>query len=140
MSKEHLSETLDKFLIVLLQRNREAICFRHDTTNHKQHLQHSSMESNTPGMEEFIKPLDDVINEKFIPSLIDDTVNEIERALFSLPIQHGGLSIPTLTEKARNDYVTSKKLTAPLVSIMILQGKNLPDENVVKEIREKVHN
>ena len=73
-------------------------------------------------MEDFIKPLDDVINEKFILSLIDGTVNETERALFSLPIQHGGLSIPTLTEKARNDYVTSKELTAPLVSIMI-QGK-----------------
>ena len=63
-----------------------------------------------PGMENFIKPLDEVINKKLIPSLIDGTVNGTERALFSLHIQYGGLSIPTLTEKARKYYVTYKEM------------------------------
>lgn len=47
-----------------------------------------------PGMEKFVKPLDEVINDKFLPALIGTSFTGSERELFSLPISLGGLSIP----------------------------------------------
>ena len=40
-----------------------------------------------PGMREFMKPLDDLINQKFIPNLLDLIVTEQERQLFHYPLK-----------------------------------------------------
>ena len=47
----------------------------------------------------------------------------------------GGLGIPILSEIARKHFESSKKITAPLVTIMILQGDTLPDDSYVKTLK-----
>ena len=47
-----------------------------------------------------------------------------------------GLSI--LTEIANMHYNDSKKIAAPLISLMILQGNSLPDEKDVNKMKQEV--
>ena len=67
-----------------------------------------------PGMREFIKPLDKLINQKFIPNLLDSIVTEQERQLFSLPIKKGGLGIPILSETCDTQLINSQSISSPL--------------------------
>ena len=87
-----------------------------------------------PGMEEYLKPLDDVISHKLLPAIFGTVINNDERELFSLPIREGGLGVPILAEIARSEFITSTVVNAPLAAIMVLQGTELPDEANVREI------
>ena len=86
-------------------------------------------------IDEHLKPLDDVISNNFLPTLLDSIVTENERSLFQLPVQLGRFGIPILSEIAREHFESSKKITAPLVTIMILQGDTLPDDSYVKTLK-----
>ena len=77
-------------------------------------------------IDEYLKPLDDVISNNFLPTLLDSIITDNERSLFQLPVRLGGLGIPILSEIAREHFESSKKSTAPLVTIMIWQGDLLP--------------
>ena len=90
-----------------------------------------------PGMEKYLEPLDKVINEKFLPALFGTPISPIDRELFSLPIRAGGLGIPIYTEKASSDFEASMKITAPLVTIMILQENMLPEGKDVKRSKSE---
>ena len=90
------------------------------------------------GMEEFIAPLDNLISDKFIPTLINSSINATDRELFSLPIRLGGLNIPIFSEKAATAYANSRTLTGPLAAIIAIQGTELPDEAAVREIRNNL--
>ena len=80
-----------------------------------------------PGMQEYIKPLDNIITNKLIPAILGTTISDQDRKLFSLPVKEGGLGIPILTEKAETDYIRSKTITAPLIAIMVTRESELPD-------------
>ena len=86
-------------------------------------------------IDEHLKPLDDVISNNFLPTFLDSMVTDNERSLFQLPVRLGGLGIPILSEIAREHFESSKKITAPLVTIMILQGDTLPDDSYVKTLK-----
>ena len=86
-------------------------------------------------IDEHLKPLDDVISNNFLPTFVDSIVTDNERSLFQLPVRLGGLGIPILSEIAREHFESSKKITAPLVTIMILQGDTLPDDSYVKTLK-----
>ena len=86
-------------------------------------------------IDEYLKPLDDTISNNFLPTLLDSIVTDNERSLFQLPVRLGGLGIPILSEIAREHFESSKKITAPLVTIMILQGDTLPDDSYVKTLK-----
>ena len=89
-----------------------------------------------PGMEELLEPLDRIINEKFLPALLGkETLPPWERGLYALPIRMGGLGIPILQEKAPDEFSTSLRVTAPLATIMAMQGSNLPQKEEVDNIR-----
>ena len=47
----------------------------------------------------------------------------------------GLLGIPILSEIAREHFESSKKITAPLVRIMILQGDTLSDDSYIKTLK-----
>ena len=92
-------------------------------------------------MEEFLIPLDEVIDQKFIPILFGTEITSIECDLFSLPIRCGGLSVPKLSEKAHLDYQFSKQLIAPLIAVMIIQENTVSVEdndtcNKIRAIKE----
>ena len=88
-------------------------------------------------IDEHLKPLDHVISNTFLPTLVDSIVTNNERSLFQLPVRLGGLGKPILLEVASEHFESSKKITAPLVTIMILQGDTLPDDSYVKTLKLK---
>ena len=59
-------------------------------------------------MKNHLKPLDDVINNKFIPALTEGhKCTTDERMLLSLPIRYGGMGIPILVEECRLSLMKS---------------------------------
>ena len=52
-------------------------------------------------IDEDLKPLDEIISNNFLPTLLDSIVTYNERSLFQLPVRLGGLGIPILSEIAR---------------------------------------
>ena len=85
-------------------------------------------------IDEHLKPLDD-INNNFLPTLLDSIVTDNERSLFQLPVRLGGLVMSILSEVASEHIESSKKITASLVTIMLLQGDTLPDDSYVKTLK-----
>ena len=63
-----------------------------------------------------LKKLDETIENLFIPSLFGRNITENERELLSLPVKEGGLGIRRIHQNAKQDYQTSKRITAPLIS------------------------
>ena len=91
-----------------------------------------------PGMEEYLKPLDEVISERFLPAILDSQISETERALYALPIREGGLGISNFASLAQSEFTASTTVTAPLAAIIIMQETELPDAEAVQEaIRSK---
>ena len=86
-----------------------------------------------PGMHKFIKPVD-------VPALLNSIVPEVNRQLYSLPLRHGGLGIPILSEITESQFEASQAITLPLVTIMITQGNKLPNKTEVNEIKHKITN
>ena len=84
-----------------------------------------------PGMEEYLDPLDAIINDQFLPALLGTTITEQERQLFKLPVKDGGL------EKANIDFQSSKFITAPLVAVIVSQDYNIPSKDAIKQVRSE---
>ena len=80
------------------------------------------------GMNELIKPLDNIIMNTFLPAIFGETLSPQEKGLFALPIREGGLGIEELSIKAPREYEISKKVTQPLVTAMVIQSNTLPDK------------
>ena len=57
--------------------------------------------------------------------------------LFSLPIRDDGLGIPILADTARTELITSRLVNAPLAAIIVMQGIELPDASVAREIAQE---
>ena len=47
----------------------------------------------------------------------------------------GGLGMPILSEVANEHFESSKKIIVPLVTITLLQGDTLPDDNYLKTLK-----
>ena len=86
-------------------------------------------------IDERLKPLDDIISSNFLPTLLDFFVTDNEQSLFQLLVRLGGLGIPILSEVASEHFESSKKITALLVTIMLLQGDTLIDGSYVKTLK-----
>ena len=86
-------------------------------------------------IDEHLKPLDDIISSNFLPTLLDFFVTDNEQSLFQLLVRLGGLGIPILSEVASEHFESSKKITALLVTIMLLQGDTLTDGSYVKTLK-----
>ena len=84
---------------------------------------------------EELRPLDEVITSKLIPSIVGSQLSEVERSLVSLPVRLGGMGIESPSSIASDEYSRSKQMTGPLAAIIALQGISLPDVNEVDQIR-----
>ena len=108
--------------------------------SHKQPSLHIYMDSSISShiscahcpIQKHLKPLDDIINEKLIPTLFGSSASPAERDLFSLPIRLGGMGMSKPEERAQSENDTSKAMTVPLVAIPIMQGSDLPDNECGK--------
>ena len=61
-------------------------------------------------IDEYLKPLDDVISNNFLATLLDSILTDNERSFFQLQVRLGGLRIPILSEIASEHFETQKKL------------------------------
>ena len=86
-----------------------------------------------PGMQECIKPLDHLITNKFTPTLLHSIVTDQDRVLYLLPVKHRGLGIPVLSEISKIHYEHSKSISAPLASVIIMQGSQILDSKIINE-------
>ena len=82
-----------------------------------------------PGLETFLKPLDDVINHNFLPALFGVVIPERLRSLLALPVREGGVGIPVLCKKAKIAFEASRLLTGPLQNALISQDTEIPSSN-----------
>ena len=90
-----------------------------------------------PGMETYLQPLDDIIDNQFLPAVFGNNLSETERRLIALPIREGGLGISKLAEKAPIDFTSSKIITAPLIAVMLAQEHEIPPKEAMKKVRSK---
>ena len=91
-------------------------------------------------MQEFIKPVDDVIRLELLPTLLNSIVPEIDSQLYSLLLRHGRWGIPILSEITESQFEASQAITLPLVTIMIAKGNTLLNKTEVNEIKHKITN
>ena len=88
-------------------------------------------------IEEELRPLDEVITSKLIPSIVGSQLSEVERSLVSLPVRLGGMGIESPSSIASGEYSRSKQMTGPLAAIIAIPGISLPDVNDVDQIRRE---
>ena len=67
--------------------------------------------------------------------LLQAIITDQDTELYSLPVKHGGLGITILSEISEINYEHSKSILAPLASVMIMQGSQIPDSKVINEIK-----
>ena len=82
-------------------------------------------------IDEHPKPLDDIISNTCLRTLLVSIVTDNEQSLFQLPVRLGGLGMPIVSEVASEHFGSSKKITGSLVTIILLQGGTLPDDSYV---------
>ena len=84
-----------------------------------------------------LQPLDDVINNTFIPALFGDEISDNERDIISLPVKLGGLGIRKVGNNSNHAYETSQKITKPLCKQIHVQSEELPNVTEVKNAKTK---
>ena len=75
-----------------------------------------------------------------MPALLNSIVPEVDRQLYSLPLRHGGMGIPILSEIAEFQSEASQAITLSLITIMIKQSNTLPKKTKVNEIKRNITN
>ena len=86
-----------------------------------------------------MQPVDDIITNRFIPTLFGCQISPLERRIFSMPVKNGGLGIPVLCEIAVREYSTSTLVTEALVTTMKHQaGDVLADESTRQKVLQGV--
>ena len=76
-----------------------------------------------------------MITNEFIPILLKAIITDQEIVLYSLPVRHGGLDIPILSEISEIHYKHSKSISAPLASVIIMQRCQIPDNKIINETK-----
>ena len=62
-----------------------------------------------------LQPIDEIIENKFIPALFGRDISTQERELLSLPVKEGGLGIRRVRHaKSSQAYTTSRRIMTPL--------------------------
>ena len=101
-----------------------------------------------PELSSVLKPLDDVLNQKFIPAITEGHVmSAADRELVSLPVRFGGLGIPVYQELCDKEYENSRKATQLLRPKIVAQDAQFEHNQVrereiereIKEARESTH-
>ena len=86
-------------------------------------------------MQEYVKPLDDLMTNEFIPTLLQVIITDQDTVLHSVSVKSGALGIPNLSEISEIHYEHSKSISAPLASVIIMQGSQIPDSKIINEIK-----
>ena len=71
-----------------------------------------------PDISHLFQPLEDAISEKLIPAIVGRKISSIEREIFSLPVQFGGMNIRNPVETSDQEFETSVFITEKLSQII----------------------
>ena len=72
-----------------------------------------------------LQPIEEMIRHKVIPAIVGKSnLNDIERKLFALPAQLGGLGIEILPEIVDQLHATSRAISQPLKDAIRNSGRN----------------
>ena len=75
------------------------------------------------GTNYLFEPLEEVIRHRFIPALTGrGAIRNVERDLLTLPTRLGGLGIINPSETITSQYMSSLKITAPLITLIVQQS------------------
>ena len=91
-----------------------------------------------PDIEELLEPLEHAISDILIPSLTEHNCSPTERELLALFVRMGGLGLTNPSTSARAEYLASVKVSAPLVSKIIAQSHETPDDADVRGLTYSV--
>jgi len=69
----------------------------------------------------FLRPLESTIVKEFIPAVTGRSFSDLERDLFALPVQMGGLALCDPTTTADFEFNSSVLVTSPLIHEIIQQ-------------------
>ena len=72
-----------------------------------------------------------------IPALFGSEISDGERELISIPIRDGGMGMKMMSSNSDIAYHASTEITKPLVNQIYSQSQELPDEEQVKEAKNK---
>ena len=91
-----------------------------------------------PELDEFLKPTEDTIRYELIPVLTGShNCSDNERKLLSLPSRFDGIPIFFLC--AQQEYVNSRKVTAPLSKFIVDQSSTcIVNEPELKKIKASI--
>ena len=90
------------------------------------------------GMEHYLQPLDDAINQTLLPAILGGSFSPSESDVFSLAIKHGGLGIPIFTEIAGECYRSLREMTSSFIAVMVLQNEELTNYDVMLKTKADV--
>ena len=92
-----------------------------------------------PNIAHLLKPIEDIITSDLLPQILGFEVPLLDLEIFALPTRLGGLGIPILTTEADFEYNASKKLSAPLAALIVIQNMfALPNEEILINTTKKL--
>ena len=91
----------------------------------------------TPNISHLMKPLEDSIRDRFIPSIIGKSITNEERDLLSLPLRHGGMGISNPIAMCDKAFNQSLSITNELVKIIYEQKRDYADFDDDKHENDK---
>ena len=83
-------------------------------------------------------PLEKVLRDDFIPTIVGRTISDIERQMIALPLRFGGLGIQNPVDTANREYTASNSITKQLQSLIFAQDTDLGkmDKSMVAHEKE----
>ena len=102
-----------------------------------------------PNVAELLKPIDEVIDNKFIPAITEhQNVSDSDRKLLSLPVKLGGLGIPIFSESCVLEVDNARRISKYLIDKIVAQdqqyeinpGRDREIRNQLKKEKEERNN
>ena len=93
------------------------------------------------GFNEYLAPVDEVLNNHFIPTLfgMDTQLPEL-REVIGLKSSDGGLNIPVLESTSKVQFESSVRITSPHVAFIINQEKMILEKNKLSSSNPQLFN
>ena len=91
-----------------------------------------------PDIQTNLLPLEDTIQKCFLPSITgQNPFGQQLRRLMALPARAGGIGLKSPASESTAQYKTSRKITRPLVELVLQQSQSLPPETYLEQREQK---
>ena len=87
--------------------------------------------------EDYLNPIDEVINEMLLPTLFGQTepLPKELSGIMTMPPTLGGLVLPTVENESPQQYAASKTITASHVESIIIESTTIP--TAAEDVKKK---